>query len=94
MPMNKAESSYDKPFRFCTRRGQFLTEQITEIETLATERLRAGVAYHSVHTGALALLRLALQDVNGALPDQKDAATQIPACTPAPKQSRCPAPKG
>jgi len=92
--MNKAESSHDKHFRFNTRKGQCLTDQIAEIEALATQRLRAGVAYYSVQTGALALLRLAIEDVDGVLADSKAGAIKIPACTLAPKQTRCAASKG
>jgi hypothetical protein len=43
-------------FRFRTSAGQGLAREIARIEALASERIQAGVAFHSVQTGALVLL--------------------------------------
>lgn len=64
-----------------------MIEQIAGIEALAEERLQAGTAYHSVHVGALALLKLALEEIDGMSPP-------IRACTPTAKQTRCNPPEG
>ena len=56
-----------RSFRFRLGKGRWLADEIAHIETLATDRLRAGISYHSVQTGALALLRLALDGTTGDL---------------------------
>ena len=56
-----------RSFRFRLGKGSWLSDEIAHIETLATDRLRAGISYHSVQTGALALLRLALDGTTGDL---------------------------
>lgn len=65
LPMSANPSRADDCFRFRAAKGKWLTDEIVAIEALATERLHAGVSYHSVQTGALALLKLALQEVSG-----------------------------
>ena len=65
--MNTETSIKNRCFRFRVRRDKWLTAQIAEIETLATERLRAGIPYQSVHTGALALLQMAMDGAVGEL---------------------------
>ena len=53
--------------RFRTGNGKWLTDEIVYIEALASERLSAGIAYDSVQTGSLALLKLALNGVSTGL---------------------------
>jgi len=48
-------------------KGKWLADEIAHIERLATERLEAGVSYNSVQTGALVLLRMALDGTAGEL---------------------------
>lgn len=73
-------------FRFRTNSGKPLTDVITHIETLATDRLRAGVAAHSVRTGAEVLLQMAIEGVSVELVTPAEA---VPACPRTPKPSRC-----
>jgi hypothetical protein len=73
-------------FRFRTNSGKPLTDVITHIETLATERLEAGIAAHSVRTGAQVLLQLAMEGVTVELVTPTET---VPACPRTPKPSRC-----
>lgn len=53
-------------FAFRTNNGRLLTEKIAEIETLAANSIKEGTSYASVYAGALALLQMAFEDVQGA----------------------------
>ena len=71
--------------------GQLLIDRITGIEALATEQLRAGIPFHSVHTGTLALLRMLKTAATGELVETTDPkrAAPVQACTRAPERPRC-----
>jgi hypothetical protein len=71
-------------FRFRTRAGQGLAREIARIEALASDRIKAGVAFHSVQTGALVLLRLAVETADGEL-----VPIPVPACSIPSEPSRC-----
>jgi len=83
-----------RSFRFRTGNGKWLADEIAHIETMATERLRAGVSYHSVQTGALVLLKMALERTTGELVEVPVNPPRIQACTPATDSPRCAPPKG
>jgi len=86
--MNRKPNTEGHSFRFRTGTGRWLTDKIASIEALATERLRAGVSYHSVQTGALLLLKVALNHVSGELVESSGNPKRIQACTPVSKRSR------
>jgi hypothetical protein len=92
--MNTEPKPDHRSFRFRIGKGARLTDEIASIEALATERLRAGVSYHSVQTDALALLKLALDRVTSELVEVPLEPTRIQACTPPPGPPRCAAPEG
>ena len=92
--MNKQLNTNRGCFRFRTSKGQWLTDKIAYIEASATKCLREGVSLHSVQTGSLALLKMALEGVSGELVQPPAEPTRIPACTPASKRPRCMAPEG
>lgn len=75
-------------FRFRTTQGTLLADEIAAIEAAATERLCAGVSFHSVQVGALALLKLAVTDLGGGEVAGLGSA-RIPACVPPPEPPRC-----
>jgi len=83
-----------RSFRFRMGKGKWLTDEIAHIERLATERLQAGVSYNSVQTGALVLLKMALDGTAGELVEVPVDPTQIQACTPPCDSSRCAQPEG
>ncbi len=78
-----------RSFGFRSRNGKGLTQEIANIERLATERLRAGIADHSVQTGALALLKIALEGVSSEISEVAIDSIQIQACTSPINSSRC-----
>ena len=78
-------------FHFRTAKGKWLSDEIASIEKLATDRLRDGVAYHSVQTGTLVLLKLALEKVTTEMTNES---ARIQACTPAAEPPRCVPPEG
>lgn len=89
-PMMNAKPNREQcSFRFRTGKDQWLTDQIACIEAVATERLRAGVSFHSVQTGALALLKMLLDGVSGELVEAADEPAGIQACAPAAEPPRC-----
>ncbi len=60
----KPNPTSGRSFRFYTSNGKRLTQQIESIEEMATKSLKAGTAYHSVQTGCLALLKIAMEEVS------------------------------
>ena len=80
-----------RSFQFRTAKGRWLTAEITSIEKLATDLLRDGVAGHSVQTGALALLKIALEGIASELVMES---ARIQACTPAAEPPRFIHPEG
>lgn len=93
LSMSTNPSSEGHSLRFQTRSGQLLIDRITYIEALATERFRAGVSYESIRSGALTLLKAALQDTLVELAESPAQPKQIQACTPLPKPPRRSKPK-
>lgn len=91
---NSLHNINGRVFRFQTRGGYLLTDQIASIEALATERLLAGVSYESVQIGALALLRLALEGVSSRLHDSSIPSVPIQAFSSVPESLRCGALEG
>ena len=80
-----------RSFHFRTVKGKWLHDEIASIEKLATDLLHDGVAYHSVQTGALVLLKLALEGVATELVIES---ARIQACTPVAEPPRCVPPEG
>ena len=80
-----------RSFQFRTAKGRWLNDEIASIEKLATDLLRDGVAYHSVQTGTLVLLKLALEKVTTEMTNES---ARIQACTPAAEPPRCVPPEG
>ena len=94
-PAAKVQPNPDQhSFRFRSATGKWLTDEIAYIESLAANRLRAGVSFASVQTGALALLKIAMEGVAGELVPASATATLFPACTPAADSSRYAQPEG
>ena len=85
--MNDKPNTEHRSFRFRMGTGKWLTDEIAHIERLATERLRAGVSYNSVQTGAFVLLKMALDGVSTELVMES---ALIQACTPATETPRGP----
>ena len=75
-----------RSFQFRTAKGRWLNDEIASIEKLATDLLHEGVAYHSVQTGALALLKIAME---GVATEQIMESALIQACTTAAQPPRC-----
>ena len=63
-------------YRFRSGKSR-LIDEIARIESLASACLEEGVSLQSVHTGALALLRMAVEVVEGEL---VPVAPTVPAC--------------
>jgi len=89
--MTTQSNTEQRSFRFRMGKGKWLADEIAHIERLATERLRAGVSYNSVQTGALVLLKMALDGVSTELVMES---ALIQACTPAAEPPRCAQPEG
>ena len=79
-------TAVSRSFQFRTTKGRWLNDEIASIEKLATDLLHEGVAYHSVQTGALALLKIAME---GVATEQTMESTRIQACTPTIQPPRC-----
>lgn len=89
--MTAHPNSEHHSFHFRTAKGKRVNDEIASIEKLATDLLRDGVAYHSVQTGALVLLKLALEGVATELVIEP---ARIQACTPVAEPPRCVPPEG
>ncbi len=92
--MNNQPDADTGCFRFRAGTGRWLSDEIARIEALATERRRAGIPSASVTTGALALLRLALDDVVGAWMADMAGASDVSACARMADAPRCGATEG
>ena len=89
--MTTQSNTEQRSFRFRMGTGKWLADEIAHIERLATDRLRAGVSYNSVQTGALVLLKMALE---GVVTELVMESTLIQACPPSPNSPRCAQPEG
>lgn len=87
--MDKKPNTEGHSFRFRTGKGQWLADEIARIEALATERLRAGVSYHSVQTGALALLNVVLGGVSGEAVELSAEPKRVQACATVSEPPQC-----
>ena len=88
--MTIQSTTASRSFQFRTAKGRWLNDEIASIEKLATDLLRDGVAYHSVQTGALALLKIAMEGVATELVMES---ALIQACTTAAQSPRCAQPE-
>ncbi len=88
--MTTQPTTASRSFQFRTAKGRWLNDEIASIEKLATDLLREGVAYHSVQTGALALLKIAIE---GVATEQIMEPALIQACTTAAQPPRCAQPE-
>jgi hypothetical protein len=62
--MKSDPTARDQSFRFYASNGKLLTEQIEALEAMATKSLKDGIAYYSVQTGCLALLKITMEGVS------------------------------
>ena len=92
--MNTKSNDQNPVFQFRSGNGKLLIDEITYLERLATERLRAGVEYQSVQIGALVLLKMAVEGVTGQPAGRAANEILIQACTSPSNSPRCIQPEG
>ena len=74
--MTTTTNQQSSAYRFRSGKSK-LIDEIARIESLASACLEEGVSLQSVHTGALALLRMAVEAAEGEL---VPIAPAVPAC--------------
>ena len=92
--VNTTPSTDDHCFRFRTGKGRLLSDEVASIEELATQSLQSGVSYPSVQTGALELLKLAVDSVVVEKGNSPKRPPRIQACTPDIEPPRLATPEG